>query len=150
MFYKIIDIKTVAETGVLYVLVHFWADKKNAKDGALPKLINDFYIDIHTTREVYVRDADGLIITKSGAKIKESDLKNATSADAPLTKVEPVDVNAFVERTIDRFVERAEARNYVGNLTSPSKFTNTDIRKTKEAALTLIGMEKEKVRNVNV
>lgn len=145
MFYKIIDIKTVADNGSLFVLVHFWRTKKDFTDGAQPYLINDFILGVKPLLVVYKRDINGDFITKSGKKVKEDDQeKNKKDKKDPfLQEVIENDIPKFVERSILRFIERAVEKNYTGDKTAMLRLSNNDHYKTKEKVLHLRGGTKD-------
>jgi len=50
MYYRIVEAKTVEETGALYLLVHFW--KKKADADKPPVLINDFFLGLDPNEPV--------------------------------------------------------------------------------------------------
>lgn len=139
MFYKIIDIKTIEPNGILYALVYFWKNKGQASKS--PDLINDFYIAINSTREVFERDLDGNKITIDGKVV--SDEVRPDPKDIFKTKVEQVDIPAALEKTIERFIIRAEVKKYKGDLSDKRPKNEADPKNIKNMVVHMKGVEKD-------
>lgn len=118
MFYKIVELANAKKTGHLYVLVHFWPDKK--AHGKPPVLVNDFLMQLRPTATQVVTDSGGRLKTESGEWVRVGPRVQENPDDPWEREVVDRPLVAEIKANIREYWQRAQARGDVGTHTLPA------------------------------
>lgn len=118
MFYKIVELANAKKTGHLYVLVHFWPDKKAY--GKPPVLINDFLMQLRPTSTQVVTDDRGYLRTVSGRWVRVGARVQDYPDDPWERETVDVDLVGGIKGNIEAYWRRAQARGEEGDHSAPA------------------------------
>ncbi|KKL79664.1 hypothetical protein LCGC14_2012570 [marine sediment metagenome] len=118
MIYKIVEISTVLDTSLTYVLVEFWLTLESIRKGDPPLLTNDFLMQLQATSTRIITNGDGWLKTVEGIFIDP----NTLDPDGPQPEWEletvPRDVPAEIKGNIEDYEHRASTSQLTGNHTA--------------------------------
>lgn len=147
MRYQVQEVSTEDETGLTYVLVHFWDTLTAAQRGDPPVLVNDFLMQLQDQGTRIVTNEDGWFKRLSDGVFIDPETLEADDQTEWEREAYRVDAPAVVQANIEAYIVRAAARNYSGDHTGdatkpfridgvvqPQRESQTFTRRTAEGA----------------
>lgn len=116
MYYEIKEFSTAAESGLSYVLVHFWRDAGARLAGSFPLLAEEFLMQLENSSRQIVTDARGRYQLADGSFVDPIELDEDAGLPQFRYEERPGGVMERVQQNIEQFVQMAEVRGLAGSL----------------------------------